>query len=163
MALAPAIVSAVRSVDAATPVSKVIPLSDKVSETMRAELFRASLLAALAIVAVILAGLGAYGVTAHVVESRIPEYGLRLALGETQSSIVRRALGAAVAPTLAGVVIGATLMIGAGGRLTTFMFDTNPRDVMTLGTAAVALVVLSILAGLRTARFAASADVMHPL
>jgi len=160
MDLAPAIVAAVRSVDAATPVSKVIPLSDKVGETMRAELFRASLLAALAIVAVTLAGLGAYGVTAHVVESRIPEYGIRLALGETQSSIVRRALGAAVVPTLAGVAIGATLMAAAGGRLTTFMFDTNPRDALTLWTAAVTLVVLSILAGLRTARFAARTDIM---
>ena len=160
MDLAPAIVSALRGVDSATPVSKVIPLSDKVDETMRAELFRASLLAALAAVAVVLAGLGAYGVTAQVVESRIPEYGIRLALGETQGSIVRRALGSAVAPTLAGVVAGGVLMLSAGGRLATFMFDTNPRDTMTLGTAAVALVVLSMLAGLRTARFAARADVM---
>jgi putative ABC transport system permease protein len=159
MDLAPAIVSAMRSIDAATPVSKVIPLSGKVDEAMRAELFRAALLATLAIVAVILAGLGAYGVTAHVVESRIPEYGIRLALGETQGSIVRRALRAAVAPTLAGVIAGAALMFGVGDRLTSFMFDTNPRDAMTLVIAAMALLALSILAGLRTARFAARADI----
>ena len=159
MDLAPPIIAAMRRVDAATPVSKVIPLSGKVDEAMRAELFRATLLATLAIVAVILAGLGAYGVTAHVVESRIPEYGIRLALGETQGSIVRRALRAAVAPTLTGVIAGAALMFGAGGRLTSFMFNTDPRDAMTLGTAAIALVALSILAGLRTARFAARTDI----
>jgi putative ABC transport system permease protein len=159
MDLAPAIVAALRRIDAATPVSKVVPLSDRVEDAMRAELFRAALLATLAIVAVILAGLGAYGVTAHVVESRIPEYGIRLALGETQGSIVRRALRSAVAPTLTGVIAGAALMLGAGDRLTTFIFDTNPRDAMTLGTAAIALVALSILAGLRTARVAARADI----
>src|SRR5688572_29940232 len=159
MDLAPAIVAALRRIDAATPVTKVVPLSGKVDEAMRAELFRATLLATLAVVAVILAGLGAYGVTAHVVESRLPEYGIRLALGETQGSIVRRALRAAVAPTLTGVIAGAALMFGAGGRLTSFMFNTNPRDAMTLGVAAIALLALSILAGLRTARAAARTDI----
>lgn len=159
MDLAPAIVAAMRRVDAATPVSKVTPLSAKVNEAMGAELFRATLLATLAIVAVVLAGLGAYGVTAHVVESRLPEYGIRLALGETQGSIVRRALRAAVAPTLTGVIAGAALMFGAGGRLTSFMFDTNPRDAMTLIVAAAALVALSIGAGLRTARVASRTEI----
>jgi predicted permease len=159
MDLAPAIVAAMRRVDAATPVSKVIPLAGKVDEAMRADLFRATLLATLAIVAVILAGLGAYGVTAHVVESRIPEYGIRLALGETPGSLVRRALRAAVAPTLTGVIAGAALMFGIGGRLTPFMFDTNPRDAMTLIVAAIALVALSIMAGLRTARVASRTEI----
>jgi putative ABC transport system permease protein len=159
MGLAPAIVAALRQVDPATPVAKVVPLSGKVNDAMRAELFRASLLATLAAVAVLLAGLGAYGVTAHVVESRIPEYGIRLALGETRGSIVWRALRSAVAPTVVGVVIGVALMAGTGGRLTTFMFDTNPRDVRTLVVAAVSLLALSILAGLRTARIAARADI----
>ena len=89
----------------------------------------------------------------------IPEYGIRLALGETQGSIVRRALRAAVAPTLAGVIAGVALMLIVGDRLTSFMFNTNPRDAMTLASAAAALVALSILAGLRTARFAARADI----
>lgn len=160
MDLAPAIVAAIRRVDASTPVSSVVPLSSRIDEAMGAELFRAALLAALAIVAVLLAGLGAYGVTAHVVESRVPEYGIRLALGESRMSIVRRALGTSVIPTVAGVIAGAVLMLSLGQRLAAFMFDTNPRDLKTMTLAACALVALSIVAGLRSARVASRTEIM---
>ena len=108
--------------------------------------------------ALLLAAVGLYGAVAHAVRSRQTEIGLRMALGATPSSILRLVF------ERVGLLIGTGLALGLGGSLwaarflESLMFQLEPRDPVTFGSAAAVLVAVGVLAAWMPARRAARLD-----
>ena len=152
LTLLPAIAARVHALDPGAPLSDVARLEDRLRQALAAERFRAALLAALAAIAVGLAGLGAYSVTAYAVAYRTREYGIRMALGEQPSSIARRALSTAVGPALIGVLAGCAIALGTSQWIEAFLYEVRPLDAATLAGAGAALLALALLAGTSSAR-----------
>ena len=158
MALVPEIAARVRAVDPSAPLTNVATLDDRLRRAVAAERFRATLLGTMTLIAVVLAALGAYSVTAYSVARRTREYGIRLALGELPSSIRRRALRTAVSPAAAGVVAGALASLWAAGFLEAFVYEVSARDARVLSLAALSLLGIAALAATSSAERAARVD-----
>jgi putative ABC transport system permease protein len=108
--LAPAVRRAVAAVDPNLPIVRLSPMSDIVAGSLATSRFVTFLLGAFAALALVLAALGVYGVAASIAGSRKREIGIRMALGSTSSSVLRRMLLSGMAPVLPGLVAG---LIGA--------------------------------------------------
>jgi putative ABC transport system permease protein len=103
-----------------------------------------ALLTAFALLALVLAAVGLYGVIAYGVTQRTREIGVRLALGAEPRSIVARVVGGGVRLALAGVVIGAALAMASTRVLRNMLYDISPDDPLTI-VAIVAVVILITL------------------
>jgi len=111
-----------------------------------------------AIVALLLAAIGVYGVLAYLVAQRTQEIGVRMALGATASSVVTLVLGYALRLTGAGVVIGIVAAAILGPSLATLLFGIEPHDALTFASVAVGLVGIALVAGYLPARRATRVD-----
>ena len=101
--------------------------------------------------AVLLAALGLYGVTAYSVNRR-PELAVRIALGASTSGVVRLVLGRLTVLLLSGLVIGSALTLWAGKFIGTLLFRVEPGDPVTLMGAAALLLSVGMVAGWLPAR-----------
>ena len=119
---------------------------------------QAGLAAGLAAVAVVLALIGLYGLMGYVVGRREREIGIRAALGATPASIVRLMLRHAERLTGTGLLLGLLLSTMATGGLAGLLYETEPRDPLTLAGAAVVLGLAAMLAAFGPARRAARVD-----
>jgi ABC-type antimicrobial peptide transport system permease subunit len=110
------------------------------------------LLTAFALLALVLAGVGVYGVIAYSVSQRTQEIGVRMALGATVDSVFRLILGQALKLVVAGIVAG----LVAAGLLTrvleTLLFETEPLDPVTFAATALVLMVVATFASYVPAR-----------
>jgi predicted permease len=96
--------------------------------------------------ALLLAGLGLYGMTAYAVACRRGEIGIRMALGSTRGRMMRLVLSRAARVVLAGIAIGVGLSLWASRFITALLFGIEPRDLTTLAVASLSLTVLAIAA-----------------
>jgi putative ABC transport system permease protein len=158
LSVLPAIASRIHELDPSVPLGSVATLASRLAEARQTQVFRASLVAALAAVAVLLAALGAYSVAAYAVSRRTREYGVRLALGERPSSIAGRALWTAAGPALQGVLIGLAVTMAAGRWLESYLFEVKARDPVTFAVAGLALMALAVVAAGRSAFKASRTD-----
>jgi ABC-type antimicrobial peptide transport system permease subunit len=158
LALLPAIARQIHEVDPSAPLADVATLDSRLADAMRAETFRAALLGTLAALALGLAALGAYSVTAFAVARRRREYGIRLALGERPGSILRRAIRTTATPTLIGTALGLAAALAAGRWLAPFLYETPVADVRVLAGTAALMIAISTAAALGSARDAARTD-----
>ena len=108
--------------------------------------------------ALLLAGLGLYGVTSYSTNRRRGEIGIRMALGATASGVVRLVMSRVGGIMLAGLVVGAGLSWWASRFIATLLFGLGPRDPLTFAGAAAALAMAGLLAGWLPARRAARVD-----
>jgi predicted permease len=107
-------------------------------------------------VALILAAIGLYAVTAYSVARRTSEIGIRMALGSDRSRVVRTVMASALGQVSIGLVLGLPLAIGAGWLISTELYGIDPWDPPALTLAAIALGIGSCVAGLIPAARAAS-------
>ena len=107
--------------------------------------FRTFLLAVFAGVALFLALAGVYGVMAYSVSQRVPELGVRIALGATPENIMRLVVGQGARLAAAGLAVGLALALLVGRLLQGVLFGVTPRDPMIL-TLVVAVVAVATLA-----------------
>jgi len=119
---------------------------------------QAGMASGLAAVAAVLALIGLYGLMGYVVGRREREIGIRAALGATPASIVRLMLQRAERLTGAGLLLGILLSTMATGGLAGLLYETGPRDPLTLAGAAVVLGLAAMLAAFGPARRAARVD-----
>jgi hypothetical protein len=137
---------AVQSVDPLLPFAKFRTLDDVRSETLAQQRAQAVLLGSLALLALVLAAIGLYGLVANSVAERTRELGIRMALGATTT----RASAAAAAPgiTLAviGIAIGLVAARGAVTMLRHFLWGVNESDPLTFASAAAAVFVVAVIA-----------------
>ena len=119
---------------------------------------QAGLASGLAAVAATLALIGLYGLMGYVVGRREREIGIRAALGATPASIVRLMLRHAERLTGMGLLLGLAASVVAAGGLAGLLYETDPRDPLTLAGAAVVLGMAAMFAAFAPARRAARVD-----
>jgi putative ABC transport system permease protein len=135
--------------DAEAPVSQVMRLEDAIADSASAGSFHRQLiflLGTFAGIAVVLAAVGIYAVTAYAVAQRTQEIGLRMALGARASQVVGLFVRQAMRPLLVGVVLGLGGAFVEGRLLRTWLVKPAPVDPTTLLIVAVLLVLIGLAA-----------------
>ena len=163
--LATGVAAAVHELDAELPVADVQPMEDVVAFTIARPRVIMTLLVAFAVMAILLAGVGVYGVMAYSVGQRTREIGVRLAMGATNGMVFRMVLGQAFTLAAIGVAVGLVVAAGATRVLQTLLYDTEPRDPSTFAIAALVLIAVAMLASYVPARRGtriALAEALHP-
>jgi predicted permease len=134
------------------------PLAEQVNAALTQERIVAMLSGFFGALALLLAGLGLYGVTSYAVGRRRAEIGIRLALGSDRMDIMRLVLGRVALLVGVGLVAGGTLSLWAGRFVKTLLYGLEPRDPQTFVGAAAILVIVGAIAGVIPARRAAGMD-----
>jgi ABC-type antimicrobial peptide transport system permease subunit len=116
------------------------------------------LLAAFAGLAVVLAAVGIYSVLAYSVRRRLREIGIRMALGAQIGDVLRMVVVDGLRPTLLGIVIGMAGSLALGRVLTSLVYGVSTRDLATMVSVSVALVVVGVAASAAPAWRAAQVE-----
>jgi putative ABC transport system permease protein len=161
-ALVAAVQGAVNEVDPTVPVSVQ---TRRTSASFELGLRRGGTVAmgAMGVVGLLLAMVGLYGVMAYVAASRIPEVGIRIALGASPRRIRREMLQRTLALLGAGALAGAVVAAGTMPALTTFLAGVSPFDPIAFAGAAVVLVFVGLAATYVPVRRASLVDPMRAL
>jgi putative ABC transport system permease protein len=154
---------AVASIDRNVPVSGIATLSSMVGESIEQPRFFAMLAAAFAVLALVLAAIGMYGVMAYAVSQRITEIGVRMALGATSPEVYRLVIGDGLRIAALGVGVGLAGSIFVARSLTSLLFGVAPQDPLTFAAMATLLLVVSVAASIIPARRATRVDPMVAL
>jgi putative ABC transport system permease protein len=123
------------------------PLAEQVHSSLTQERLVAKLSGFFGALALLLAGIGLYGVTSYAVSRRRTEIGIRMALGAAPSSVVRMVLGRVAWLVSAGVAAGAVVTLWAAAFVSTLLFGLTPRDPVTLVAAVLVLAAIGGVAG----------------
>jgi len=134
------------------------PYNDMLRGTLAPERITALLSGFFGGLALLLAGLGLYGVPSYSVNRRRSEIAVRMALGATARGVVRTVLSRVSVMVLAGVALGAGLSVWVSRFVEKLLFGLPPRDVATFVAAAAVLIATGILAGWLPARRASRLD-----
>jgi ABC-type antimicrobial peptide transport system permease subunit len=126
--VAGALRSAVAASDPGVPLARLSTLDDVVGESLRRPRFTFVLLGALAGTAALLAALGLFGVLAYSVGQRLPEMGVRLALGATPGDIALLVLGEGARLCAAGLAAGLAAAVALAPFLGELLYEVSPRD-----------------------------------
>jgi putative ABC transport system permease protein len=141
----------------------VSTMHDQVSRSILAQRLSGGLITVFALMALVLATVGVYGLIAYSVAERKHEIGIRLALGAQGSDVRRLVVGQGVRLTLAGVAIGLAGAIAVGFGLRGLLFGVNALHVPTLLGVSVILVSVAAAASWIPARRAARTNVLGAL
>jgi predicted permease len=136
----------------------VRPLDDRVSAAMLQERLVATLSAFFGALALLLAGLGLYGVTSYAVTRRRNEIGIRMALGAAPRSVALRVVGRAAMLIAGGIVAGTLVSLWVSQLASPLLFGLQPRDPATLVAAVGVLALIGVIAAWLPARRAARID-----
>jgi putative ABC transport system permease protein len=123
------------------------PMTDQVSASLTQERVIAMLAGFFGALALLLAGLGLYGLTSYAVSRRRTEIGIRMALGSAPAGVVRLVLARVTTLVALGVAVGAGVSVWAAKFVATLLYGLEPRDPLTLIGAAVVLSTVGALAG----------------
>ena len=115
------------------------------------------------IVALLLASIGLYGVTAYNVTRRTSEIGIRMALGANRSNIIRMVLRTAVSQVVAGFCIGIPIAYVCGHYLTHLLYNVGHSNPLMLAGAIITLITFTLVASFLPARRAASIQPVQTL
>lgn len=153
-----AIQDAVWAVDPLQTFYSVATVEQLLSDTLAARRFTTTLLSSFGLAALVLAGIGIYGVIAVATAQRTREMGLRLAMGAEPRDVVRMVVGGAVGLAGAGVGFGLLATLFASRALVSLLFDVSPTDLATLAGVSLLLLLVAAGAAYLPARRAARVD-----
>jgi putative ABC transport system permease protein len=152
MALASAVRRAVRELDKTVPVSEVQTLSQVVGTSFAGRRFSTMLLVGFAVLALLLTGIGIYGVISYGVSQRTYEIGLRMAMGAGTGSVMRLIVSEGVRLALIGLAIGLAGGVAVSIVARSMLVGVSVLDVPTLAVVSVMLVLVAALASFVPAR-----------
>lgn len=158
-----AIRAAVALVDSNLPVDAVQPLRGIVDESLASRRLQAGLVGCFAVLALVLAATGIYGVMAYSVSRRVQEIGIRMALGARLEDVLSLVLRQGMTLTLVGLVIGLAGGLAVARLLADLLYEIQPHDPPTFGGVTVLLAAVALLACWLPARRAARVDPMIAL
>jgi putative ABC transport system permease protein len=161
--LAGAVKQAVASIDPNVPVQAVTTLDEIVGQSIEQPRFFAMLAGAFALLALVLAAIGIYGVMAYVVSQRTTEIGVRMALGATHGEVFRLVIGDGLRLTGIGLLLGGIGSVAVARWLAGLLFGVTPGDPLTLAATATLLLLVAAAACFVPARRATSVDPMEAL
>jgi putative ABC transport system permease protein len=156
-ALVPIIHAAVRDVDAGAA-ADVALLSDRLAASVDEPRFAMSVLVAFALLALLLASVGLYGVLSYGVQQRRREMGVRAALGAERAQLIRLVLTRGLGVTALGLVLGLAASVAATRALGGLLFGVTPLDPIAFAVAPIVLLPVAAAACLLPALRAASVD-----
>jgi predicted permease len=154
---------AVKELDARMPLYDVKTIEQHLTWAFWAQNMAAALASAFGLLALLLAGVGLYGVVAYTVARRTHEIGIRVALGAQARDILRLVLGQGMALTLVGLGAGLVGALALGRLLASLLYGVSPGDPATYILVALGLACVALLACLIPARRATKVDPMVAL
>ena len=156
--IVPAVRHAIWSLDKHQPLARIQTMEDIVDRQLSTSSQSTALLGAFALLALLLASLGIYGVLSYAVTQRTNEIGVRMALGATSGEILRSFGGRGLALTLCGLAIGLALAAITSRLMTALLYGFHPEYVPTGSVVSLVLVAISALACFVPARRASRID-----
>jgi ABC-type antimicrobial peptide transport system permease subunit len=132
--------------DPAIPYFDIDTVQHGLEQLDHPRVFQTKLIVLFALVALILAALGLYGLMSYAVEQRTKEIGIRVALGATTASVVRLVLRHGLKWALAGAAIGFAGAIGFGRAVSSFLFGITPADPVTIASVIAVLAAVTVAA-----------------
>lgn len=138
--------SLVRQIDPALPVANTTTMSSTVAASVGTERLTLRLLGAFALVAMLMAAVGLYGMLSYAVGQRTQEIGIRMAHGARPRDIFRLILGQGVGLTALGIVLGLLSAVWLTSLMRSLLFDVGPRDPLALLVAPAILFFIAIVA-----------------
>jgi predicted permease len=154
--LEPLLTRILAEVDPDITIISIRTMQQQVTLSFDEERAVASLAGLFGIVALLLAAVGLYGVTAYTVTERTNEIGIRMALGADRLKVIRLILRGAFKRVLIGLLLGLPLAIGAGRLIASKLYGVSSWDPAALSISAVALAICSFFAAIIPASRAAS-------
>jgi len=158
-----AIRDAVHQADPEQSIGEVVSLEQLIGRQTAARRFNTTLLTIFALLAVGLALVGIYGVTAYAVTQRTRELGIRMALGARGADVVRLLMRESLRRVAVGVGLGLLAALGVTRALSAMLFEVAPRDAVTFAATALLLVAVALVATWVPARRATKVDPMVAL
>ena len=160
VALAAAVTDVIHKADSNLPVTHVMTMEGLLTDSISPRRFSATLVGVFAVLAVVLAAVGIYGVMSYTVSQRTQEIGVRMALGAQLTSVRRMILGQTLKLTLMGVALGLAGAFVVARFLTSLLFGVGVYDPLTFLGVAVLLVAVALAASYVPARRAMR---VHPI
>ena len=145
-----------RRIDPSVPIARTRTMEQIVSASVAARRFQVALLVVFAIMALITASVGIYGVISQSLASRTSEIGVRMALGARPADVHRLVLGEGLRPVAIGLTLGIAGSIALGQSVRSLLFEVRPADPVTLGAVVLILGAVAVIACAVPARRATS-------
>jgi putative ABC transport system permease protein len=149
--------------DADLPVSNVVTLRETIGRSTASSQFDSLLVLAFAVIALLLAAAGLYGVLAYSIAQRTTEIGIRIALGAQQEQVVRLVLGDGLRPALYGLILGLGASALVTRLLASMLYQTHALDPWVFVLASLLLLFVASMACLLPAWRASRLDPMRAL
>jgi putative ABC transport system permease protein len=162
-ALAGAVRDVIRNLDRKQPILKIATANDVISESIAQDRFFTLLFLLFGGLALGLAAVGVYGVLAYSVGQRIPEIGVRMALGARTADVLRMVIGGGMRLVVTGVVIGALSSLLLTRALRSQLYGVSATDPLAFAVALAVLTGVALLACYIPARRATRIDPVHAL
>ena len=156
--LAPAVRSLISSLDKDLPVYRVTTMEELVASATAQRKFAMVLLGTFALIALLLAAVGLYGVTAYSVTQRTHEIGLRMALGAQQGDVLKLVLGQGMVLATIGVALGLAAALALTRVMSTMLYGIGAMDRTTFVVVSLLLAIVALLACYLPARRATKVD-----
>ncbi len=153
-----AVREAVDRVDPAQPIVSLDPMSQVVSDSIASEHLYTALLSVFAVMAILLAAIGIYGVISYSVAERTREIGLRVALGAEPGDIRRLVIGESMRVTLCGIALGLLCAIWLARFLRSLLYGVNEFDLLSLVTVTLFMSLVALIASYVPALRASNLD-----
>jgi putative ABC transport system permease protein len=153
-----AVKSQVWSVDREQPLSGIRPMEEVITGSIAPRRFNMLLLGIFATLALLLAGVGVYGVISYSVAQRTREIGVRMALGARRADVLKLVIRQGMSLALAGVCAGLAASFALTRSMVNLLFGVSPSDPLTFGVIALLLASVALLACYLPARRATKVD-----
>jgi putative ABC transport system permease protein len=150
--------SAASGVDPGITIAEVSTLDDMVSDAASQPRFRTVMLASCAMLALLLAAAGLYGVIAYTVSRRTIEIGIRMALGASTADVIVMVVGEGARLSIAGIVIGIVAAFALTRLVSGLLYGVAPADPLSFVISAVVLLAIAVVSSYLPARRAAEVD-----
>jgi putative ABC transport system permease protein len=144
--ITPLIREQIRAIDPDRPMTSVQTLQRLVSESVGARELSLDLVGGFAVIGLLLAVTGIYGVVSYATEQRSREFGIRLALGAGAPSVLRLVLRQGLGLALAGMALGLGGALALGGVIKAQLYGVEPTDPLTLAAVSAGLVAVALFA-----------------
>ncbi|MFL5613635.1 MAG: ADOP family duplicated permease [Gemmatimonadaceae bacterium] len=154
----PLLRSAIRELDKSLPITGVTTMDHVVGGSLSRRRFSMLLLSVFAVVSLVLAVVGAYGVMAYTVSARTPELGVRIALGATTRDVLGLVVGQSIVTSALGIAVGIIAALLSARALRGLLYGIAPTDAPTFAAVIATLLTASLAAAFIPARRATRVD-----